>query len=558
MDVWMAARLHALENAVRHKGQAQAGAVLGRLMAQFPELKERREEAMEIAQEAVEAVNAMSSEGQRAELSLLSPHERAPKRAARTTLPDLPGVSGKVVMRLAPNPSGLLHIGHTRMAILNDEYVKRYGGLLYVRMEDTNPAAIMPEAYEQILKDLEWLGVTFHEVIYQSDRIPIYYKVAEELIARRCAYVCCCDPEVWRALRLKEEPCPHRSLAPEEHMERWKGMLDGSIPEGEAVLVMKTDLSHKNPAVRDFVAMRINDQPHARTMDRYRVYPNYNFSVAVDDHMMEMTHVLRGKDHINNTYRQEYIYEHMGWPKPVFIHYGWVSIKDAVLKKSLIKGMVREGEFTGWDDVRLGTVRALAGRGIPPEAIRRYWVEVGIKSVDIHFSWENLYAYSRAILDPAARRYFFVPEPMELEILGAPEILEGRALLHPDRPEEGVRHLHPERAQGRTRVFVSKNDLMDIKMGEMVRLKDLCNVRLVDTGKADYAGNDLSVAKRSVGIIQWLGAERLEFKVWTPDGEWHEGYAEPGIAAELGSVVQFERFGFVRIHSPGIGYFAHR
>ena len=111
-----------------------------------------------------------------------------------------------------------------------------------------------------------------------------------------------------------------------------------------------------------------------------------NFSVAVDDHLLGLTHVLRGKDHLNNTYRQAYLFNYFGWEKPEYIHYGRVSIEDVKLKTSLIKEEIKKQVYSGWDDIRLGTIRALTKRGISPEAIRKYWVDVGVKPVDIMFS----------------------------------------------------------------------------------------------------------------------------------------------------------------------------
>jgi len=561
MDPEASAKVAALKNAVQHGGRAQPGTVIGRLMSEHPEMKGKAKEAAELAAKACAEVNAMSPAQQKKLLEELAPGsaKRRKKVERVAVLPDLPDV-GKdgVVMRLAPGPSGPLHLGHTRMAILNDEYVKRYGGRLVVRMEDTNPSAVAEEAYDLILKDMDWLGVKYGEVFLQSDRFEIYYEWARKLLGMRLAYVCDCDVEVWRSLKLKEAACPHRNEAASVQMEKWERMLDGTTGMGEASMVVKTDLSHPNPAVRDFVAFRIINEPHPRTGTKYRVYPTYNFAVAIDDYLMGMTHVLRGKDHLNNTLRQEYIYDYLKWKKPVFIHYGWVSIEDTVLKKSVIKQKVAEGEYSGWDDVRLGTIQALAKRGIAPEAIRNYWIDVGIKDVDIKFSWQNLYAYSQKLLEPTAKRFFFVWNPKELTITGAPDGWSGKAPLHPDRPEYGMRVLHPEYIDGNPKVIVVSDDLAALQPGQILRLKDLGNVKVAGDGTTEYIGNDLSVLKEGAKIVHWLGAEKTPFKVQMETGEWREGYCESGALAELGKVVQFERFGYVRIGKETEGYYAHK
>ncbi|MBN1677856.1 MAG: glutamate--tRNA ligase, partial [Candidatus Thermoplasmatota archaeon] len=489
MDAEKAIRKYALQNAVQFGGKATVGAVLGKVMAEDPGLRSRAKEMSSLAKSVVAEVNAMDPVAQLESLKRLAPELLVREvRTKEVGLPDLEGVQGEVRMRMAPNPSGPLHVGHSRMAILNDEYVKRYGGICYNRFEDTDPARIDPEGYDTIPRDFDWLGVKIHKTIIQSDRFAIYYDVAKKLLEMGKAYVCTCRPEDWRELKNRKKACPHREQALVDQMAGWDKMFDGSYKPEEASLMVKTDLLHPNPAIRDFVGLRIDDTPHPRTGTRYRVYPLMNLAVAVDDHLLDLTHVLRGKDHLNNTYRQEYLFNYFGWKKPVYIHYGRISLEDVQLSTSKMAKGIKEGLYSGWDDPQLGTLSALRRRGIRPESLRRYWIDVGIKEVDIAFSWKTLYSFNRELIDDSADRYFFVSDPVELSITGAPELL-ARAPLHPEHPERGVREL----ALGSDpRVMVSGDDLKS-KPG-MLRLKDLCNIELTD-GVAKYAGNDLSVLK---------------------------------------------------------------
>ena len=144
------------------------------------------------------------------------------------------------------------------------------------------------------------------------------------------------------------------------------------------------------------------------------VYPLMNFSVVADDHLLGVTHVIRGKDHIANTRRQRYIYDHFGWKVPVYRHYGRMGIEGVVLSTSQMRLGIREGTYTGWDDIRLGTLRALARRGILPGAVKNAMIAIGIGDVDISFSWDNLYAENRKLVDPIANRYFFVADPVTI------------------------------------------------------------------------------------------------------------------------------------------------
>ena len=318
-------------------------------------------------------------------------------------------------------------------------------------------------------------------------------------------------------------------------------MFDGTYKPEEAVLVVKTDLSHPNPAIRDFVALRIDDTPHPRTGTKYRVYPLMNLAVAADDHLLDLTHVLRGKDHLNNTFRQMFIYDYFGWKKPVYIHYGRVSIEDAQLSTSKMGKGIKEGLYTGWDDPQLGTLGAMRRRGIRPEAIRRYWTEVGIKEVDIEFSWKTLFTYNRELIDDGADRYFFVNDPVSLPIDGLEADIVARAPLHPDHPEKGTRDL---RVQKGSSVFLARDDLQGDP--QRLRLKDLCNVHVKD-GRLVYAGNDLAVLKEGVKIVHWAPADSVGAEVLMTDGTAKKGVAEPSLAKALGKVVQLERFAFVRV-----------
>jgi len=545
---------YALQNAISYSGKANASAVIGKVFAEKTELKSRAKEIAQIARRVVEEVNRLSPDEQRKKLENIAPELLSKeKKEKEFKLPELNNVRGEVVMRFAPNPSGPLHIGHSRVAFLNDEYVRRYGGRYINRFEDTDPARVDPEAYDFIKEDLEWLGVRITETHYQSDRLEIYYKIAKELLEKGHAYVCTCKPDVWRDLKEKSKPCPHRNSSLEEQMHLWDKLFDGSFSPEEASLMIKTNLNDPNPALRDFPALRIEDTPHPRTGTRYRVYPLMNFSVAVDDHLMGLTHVLRGKDHLNNTYRQKYIFDYLGWPRPEYIHYGRVSIVGPELSTSKMSMGIKEKRYTGWDDVQLGTIRALARRGFRPEALREYWIRAGLNEVDVEFSWDTLYALNKDIVDPEAKRYFFVADPVPLEITGV-DRLEGKAPLHPSRPELGFRTYHLETP---IKVFVQLND---IKGAGKIRLKDLCNIELIDE-KAVYRGNDLSAIKQGYKIIHWAPVDSLPMTVLMPDGSKVIGLGERSLTREVGNIVQLERFGFVRIESADehiVAAFAHR
>jgi glutamyl-tRNA synthetase len=557
-DLEATIRKYALQNAVLYSGKANPKAVQGKVLAESPELRSRVKEVLPLIASIVEEVNALAPEVQHKQLEDIdSSMLKREKTERRVGLPELPGMErGKVVMRFAPGPSGPLHLGHTRVAILNDDYCRNYDGKFVNRVEDTNPDKIDPEAYDMIPEDLDWLGVKVHQTVVQSDRFEIYYDIARKLIEMGKAYVCTCPVEEWRALKEKCLPCPHHDEDVSTTMNKFENMLAGDYEEEKAVFVVKTDLKHPNPAIRDFVGLRIvKSTPHPLKGDRYCVYPMMNFSVAIDDHFLGLTHVLRGKDHLNNTQRQAYLFQYFGWKVPHYTHYGLVSVPDAILKTSTVGKGIKSGEYSGWDDVRLGTVRALAKRGFRPEAIRNYWVDCGIKETDVEFSWDNIYAYNKALVDKTANRYFFVWDPVPLQICGVNE-LHAKAPRHPDHPELGNREFQ---MNAPIIVHVVEKDLNTALEAGKVRLKDLGNVEF-RSGKALYQGNDLSVLKEGYRIIHWVPDNCRPATVIMPTGERKDGFVENIPEEEEGKVVQFERFGFVKVEKVApkmLAYFTH-
>jgi glutamyl-tRNA synthetase len=343
----------------------------------------------------------------------------------------------------------------------------------------------------------------------------------------------------------------------EENLELWEKMP--TLAEGEAVLRVKTDLSHKNPAIRDWVAMRIVEYPHPLLGEEYRVYPMMNFSVAVDDHLLGVTHVLRGKDHLANTEKQGYLYRHLGWEEPHYTHYGRLKMEDVALSTSKAKKGIEEGEYTGWDDPRLGTIRAIARRGIQAESIRELMREIGVKNADTTVSWKKIYGLNRNHLEEV-NRYFLVTPAQKIRIENLPE--EAKVVverpLHPDYPERGMRKLKFEE-----RLYISATDL-PTGPERVLRLMDAVNITIRD-GQAQYHSTTLEEARNArAPAIQWVPMrEKKQVELLMPDGTLQTGYAEADTyQQEVGDVVQFERVGFARLDEKYLGkmtfYFAHK
>lgn len=544
----------ALANAISHKGKARTNAVLGFVLGQKPELKLDIPKLRKEIEKVVLEINKLSFEEQKRKLHKIWPEFFAPKKTEKKELPPLPKAKvGKVVMRFEPSPSGPLHIGHAYTLCLNAAYCKKYRGKLILRIADTNPLNIFEPAYDMIPEDARWVtSGKIDEVVYQSNRLERYYFWAEKLLELGKAYVCICEPTKWKELMIKSKPCPCRELGMELQLERWRAMLDGELEEGKAVVRIKTDLMHKNPAMRDWPALRIQASPHPKTGKKYRVWPLMNFAVAIDDHEMGITHAIRMKEHRDNELRQKFIYDYLGWKMPMHLYVGAINFKDLKLSTTQTRQAIKAGKYSGWNDVRLPFLRALRRRGYQPEAFMRWAIDVGPTEADKTVSqlefFELFDAYNREIIDPIANRYFFVPKPIEIRVKDAPKIAEVSVPIHPDKK---VRR----KIKVRERIWVAIDDLKKLR-GKEVRLIDLYNVIL------DKRARFTSLPNKELPRIQWVSEDNIPVEVLMPNGTVVEGLAEGNIRSlKIDEIIQFVRFGFCRLDNKSEKFtfcFAHR
>ncbi|MDY0267228.1 MAG: glutamate--tRNA ligase [Methanimicrococcus sp.] len=554
-----------LQNAVKYEAVPQEKAVLGKIMGIAPHLRNSVPDVKDAIISIANELNKTAPEVWREKLSQIAPdllEEISIKKEPDKGLKALQNAEkGKVVMRFAPNPNGPPTIGSSRGMIVNSEYVKMYDGKFVLRFDDTDPDQKRPmlEAYDWYIEDFKWLGVTPDVIVKASDRFEKYYEIAEQLIEAGHAYVCFCDGETFKGLKDQKKACPHRDTDPAENLIRWKKMLAGDYEEREAVLRIKTDITHKDPALRDWGAFRIlkKDHPRPEIGNKYIVWPLLDFEGAIEDHLLKTTHIIRGKDLQDSGKRQKYIYDYLGWTYPITLHWGRVRIEEfGKLSTSGIRKDIEAGVYTGWDDPRLPTVQAIRRRGIQAEALKKFMIEMGVGEIDVSMSMESLYAENRKFVDSTAHRMFFVSDPAEIQIDG----YEGgvvEAPYYPNRPE--MRKIKT----GNT-VFITKDDASRLEVGSHIRLKDLGNVEITSLSplSAKYIDNSMETVKKTrMKIIHWAPTDGLKVTVLGPNGNF-SGIGERTILEELDKVVQFERFGFCRIDAIDgenvTAYFTHK
>ncbi|MFB6162836.1 MAG: glutamate--tRNA ligase, partial [Halococcoides sp.] len=551
-----AAEADALFNALKHGGDAQVGAIMGPLMGDNPEFREYGDEIPDVIAPVVAAVNERSPAEQRDRLEALAPERVAELDAdseSEDPLGDLPNADSvdEVRLRVAPNPNGPWHIGHARMAAVVGTYAERYDGSFICRFDDTDPETKRPDldAYDAILDAIRYLGFEPDDVIRASDRLETYYEHARRLIDQGGAYTCSCPGEEFSALKNDAEPCPHREKAPETVREEFDRMVAGEVDPGDMVLRVKTDITHKNPALRDWVAFRMIDTPHPReAASEYRCWPMLDFQSGIDDHLTGVTHIIRGIDLQDSAKRQQFVYDYFDWTYPEVVHWGHVQVDsyDVSLSTSSIQELIEAGDLDGWADPRAPTIASLRKRGIRGEAIVAAMVELGTSTSNVDLAMSSVYSANRDLIDDETDRAFLVRDTpdesgpaVEVPIAGGPEA--GTPPVHPDHEDRGRREIPVTDA-----VLIEESDRPNV--GDRVWLKGFGCVRRTDTGFEHLtAGTDV-IHDEGVDVVHWVPADRAHpVRLRTPDGDV-SGYAEPGLAAyDADAMVQFERVGFARI-----------
>ncbi len=554
-----------LKNMIEHDGSANPKAVLGLVLKANPDLKKQVPNVLKTAEEIIKEYQDKPIEEIKKILGKIAPElAKKEKKQKQVTGPlkALPNaIKGKFKVRIAPSPSGPLHIGHAYGGLLNATYANMYSGKFLLRIEDTNPANIYPLAYEMIEDDTKWLTHDrIDEIVIQSDRLKIYHKYIKQLVGQKDAYVCTCDPDKWREMKTKKIACPCRSLKKDEQEKRYAKMLqektEEAYAEGEAVLRLKTDIKDKNPAMRDFSIARIAEHIHPRTKAKNRLWPLMVLSVAVDDHDLGITHVLNGKDHHDNGKKEAIIMQKLGWKAPEYKHWGRINFEGFKLSTSKTRIAIEEGQYTGWDDIRLATLRALRRRGYQADALKKFAIEIGLslsdKTVSREEFWKTINAFNKEIVEAKANRFFFVENPEEIIIEDMPKQIIQLA-MHPDNPKRGNRELKISDS-----LFIASSDLEKLETGKVHRLIDCCNFFKIEGKKNKFryhskGYNEFKNAKSKGKIIHYLPndpKQLIDVEVLLDDHSVVKGKAEKVLQQQKeGSIIQFERQYFARIDS---------
>ncbi|OAG29647.1 glutamyl-tRNA synthetase [Nematocida displodere] len=394
---------------------------------------------------------------------VMQDYEKAKKLETKATdqasfdigLPD----NYKVVTRFPPEPSGYLHIGHAKAALLNQYFAETYHGQMIVRMDDTNPTNEKEEFEKTILEDLALLGITNYTLTRTSDHFGRLYQLAESLIQKGLAY---CDNTPVEEMRYNREhgiATAHRDASVEDNQRIFKGLATTEEYDSYC-LRAKISVDNANKAMRDPVIYRVNKTPHHYTGTTHRIYPTYDFACPVVDSIEGVTLALRTNEYRDRNPQYMWFISALDLTnRPMIWDFSRLNFKRTLLSKRKLRWFVDNGQVSGWDDPRMPTVRGILRKGLSKDALRAYIISQGPSRNTVLLSWDKLWSDNAHHIDGLSKRYHGIDagDALTLKIEG------GSTQQIKVQGKEEHRTLTPE-------VFVSKADAASLKAGEEITL----------------------------------------------------------------------------------------
>ena len=526
---------YVLDNAVNYGGSADFKAVAGHFISKYPEVKKDMKKFMKELSKIIENVNLMDLEEQKKELDKLGQVEKIKKEFG---LFDFLGINkgDKVITAFPPGPEKYPHIGHAKALLLNYLLAKEYDGKFILRFEDTNPELVEKKYYDIMLDNFEWLDVKYDELQYASDHIDLFYDYGKKLIESQNAYVCYCNSENIKKNRRKGVVCGCREVDEPQNLRNWLDFF--SAKPKTCIVRLMGDMSHKNAVMRDPTIFRIIDKSHPRTKKRYRVWPTYEFQNSIMDGYFGVTHRLRGKEFEAMAELQKYLQNLLGLTVTNTYEFARFNMKGILSSGRVIREKIEKGNLSGWDDSRLTTLVALRRRGFLPEAIKEFVISTGISKSESTMTWDDLIIKNKRLIDDVVNRYFFIQDPKKIKISG----FEGKIVeipLHPDHLDWGSRKL-----KVKNEFYVSD---------KILKTKNYRFMHLFNFKNGKFVSEKLNKILKAT-LIHWLPVSKnlAKVEILMDNGKIVGGLAENGVKnLKVGELIQFERFGFVRLDKKG-------
>ncbi|KAI9839185.1 MAG: hypothetical protein M1819_003178 [Sarea resinae] len=480
----------------------------------------------------------------------------------------LENLENGIVTRFPPEPSGFLHIGHAKAALLNDYFAHDHAtGTLICRFDDTNPSKEAVEFQDAIKDDLSLLGIIPDKTTFSSDYFQLMYELCQKLISSGHAYADDTDKATMNDERGDGIASKHRSMGLEETLARLEEMKSGSAEGFRWCIRARISVDDPNKAMRDPVMYRCNLKPHHRTGSTWKIYPTYDFCAPVLDSVEGVTHALRTNEYRDRNAQYAWVQNALGLRQVTIWDFARMNFIRAVW---------------GWDDPRMPTIRGIRRRGMTIPALREFILKQGPSRYIVNLDWTLFWATNKKYIDPIAPRFTAVnkEDMVSATVHGAGGVQVATKLRHSKNPSLGSKKVAYSE-----KVILDQQDARAFKLDEEITLMNWGNafVRQIaqdpQTKRVSSLELELHLAgdvKKTEKKITWLSKEGQDLvsvdlvdfdylitkdkiekgedllAFLTSKTEFHtQAWADCNLASLAeNEIIQFERKGYFRVDRP--------
>lgn len=421
------------------------------------------------------------------------------KKAPKIKQMELPNAAAGVVTRFPPEPSGYLHIGHSKAALLNDYFahIQYPGGKMILRFDDTNTEKENEEFQDAIRDDVALLGIKPDMISYTSDYFEQIDQYCVQIIKAGKAYADDTPGDVMSAQRMAREPSVHRDDSVEDNLARYEEMKKGTDEGRRWCIRAKISHANDNASLRDPVIFRCpkNQSVHHRTGDKYKAYPTYQFACPIVDSLEGVTHALRTTEYNDQDAQYKWILKALELRAPFIWTFSKIQFVRTLMSKRKLTKLVNAGIVSGWDDPRFPTVRGIRRRGMTVEGLRDFMVSQGPSKNVVNMDWHSIWTMNKKVIDLKGARYTAIADN---HVLCTVKGLK-------DEPYSETKPKHAKYDLGEKKVWYSSNIIMEQEDARSFAKDE--EITLMNWGNAIV--RDIQYAKTSAGADIAEGVEAL-------------------------------------------------
>jgi glutamyl-tRNA synthetase len=394
--------------------------------------------------------------------------------------------------------------------------------------------------------------------------MELFYEKGIELINSGKAYVCTCKRDTVSKNRKERKSCKCSFRDIKENNQGWEKLFEKFKP-GEAIVRFRGDMKSDNAVMRDPVLFRIIHEKHYTLGEKYRVWPSYDFAVAIEDSNDGITHAFRSKEFELRKDLINAILDALGMRKPYQDFFSRLEFKGMPISKRILKPLIEEGKVSWYDDPRLPTLEGLRRRGIKAEAIKKFILSLGFTKANTLAPFDALESFNRKFVDADSIRLFMVKKPKNLRIAKLP-------FSSVEIPNHPTKDMGKRKIEIDENILISDDDAQNLIEGSQIRLLGLGNV-VITKVNGELEGDFVENGETSnIQKIQWIPQKNShEIKLLVPNHlfigdefnknslEELEVYTEPHyLKLKEGEEIQFVRFGYCRKDSQNQAIFTHK